>query len=216
MAAEVSNIEEFMWKYSCRTASFSASSMRDRFQYLFSLNGVLRMESLYLADLSDLCDFIFHQKEERDPYMCLILRIGTGKTSSRRTIFGRAMRHIDPRLCCMGGLGFYLLLRFLVTREHEAFDFTDNKTWFNRKLIRAMPQEKKRKKTMTEAEAIANLLEVAGALITRLYILKLVFTNIVLVFTNVLPCIYILLYLYLQYLLCVITYFYLCIYKLLF
>jgi hypothetical protein len=139
MAAEVSNIEDFMWKYSCRTASFSASSMRDRFQYLFSLNGVLRMESLYLADLSDLCDFIFHQKEERDPYMCLILRIGTGKTSSRRTIFGRAMRHVDPRLCPKGGLGFYLLLRFLVTREHEAFDFTNNKTWFNRKLIRAMP-----------------------------------------------------------------------------
>ena len=70
MAGEVSHIEEFVWAYICRTASFSASYMRDRFQYLFSLNCVLQMESVYLADLSDLCEFIFHQNQERDPYMC--------------------------------------------------------------------------------------------------------------------------------------------------
>ena len=135
-----------MWNYSCKTASFSASSLRDRFQYLFSLNGVLRMESLYLADLSDLCDFIFHQKQEKDPYQCLILRIGTGKASQRRTIFGRAMRHIDARLCPMGALAFYLHIRFHVTKEYEEFDFGDNSSWFNRKLIRAMPHGNSKKK----------------------------------------------------------------------
>ena len=60
MADELAKIEKFMWEYSCKTATFSVSSMRDRFQYLFTLNGVLRMESFYLADLADLCDFIFH------------------------------------------------------------------------------------------------------------------------------------------------------------
>ena len=55
--------------------------MRDRFQYLMSLNGVLRMELFYLADLSDLCDFIFHKKNERDPYQKLILRVVTGKAN---------------------------------------------------------------------------------------------------------------------------------------
>ena len=90
--------------------------MRDRFQYLFSLNGVLRMESLYLAYLSDLCDFIFHQKLERDPYQCLILRVGTGKANQRRTIFGRAVRHVDAILCPMGAPAFYLHNRFIVTK----------------------------------------------------------------------------------------------------
>ena len=126
------------------------------------------------------------------------------------------MRHIDPRLCPKGGLGFYLLLHFLVTREHEKFDFTDNKSWFNRKLIRAMPRETKRKRAMTEQEAIANLLEVAGTLITPFHNLQFVFTKLFFVFTNVIPCIYILWYLYLQTYLCVITSFTLCIYKLLF
>ena len=153
-----------MWDYSCKTASFSASSLRDRFQYLFSLNGLLRMESLYLADLSDLYDFIFHQKQERDPYQCLILRIGTGKASQRRTIFGRAMRHVDARLCPMVALAFYLHNRFLVTREYENFDFGDNSTWFNRKLIRAMPQGSKNKqnRSMEEQDAIDELEEVLG------------------------------------------------------
>ena len=164
IAGELASIEKYMWEYSCKTASFSASSMRDRFQYLFSLNGVLRMESLYLADLSDLCDFIFHQKQERDPYQCLILRVGTGKASQRRTIFGRAMRHVDARLCPMGALAFYLHNRFIVTKEYKDFDFGVNSTWFNRKLIRAMPQgnKAKRKRSMEEQEAIDQLEQVLG------------------------------------------------------
>ena len=72
MDGEVANIEKCMWECSCKTASFSASSMHDQFQYLFTLNGVLRVKSLYLADLSDLCNFIFHHKQVVDPDMCLI------------------------------------------------------------------------------------------------------------------------------------------------
>ena len=86
IVGEMATIEKHMWKYSCRMASYSASSMRDRFQYLFNLNVVLRMESLYLEDLSDLCYFIFHQKQERDPYQSLVLRVGTRKANQRRTI----------------------------------------------------------------------------------------------------------------------------------
>ena len=32
MAIDISNIEQFLWKYSYKRASFSASTMRDRFQ----------------------------------------------------------------------------------------------------------------------------------------------------------------------------------------
>ena len=175
MASELAKIEEFMWEYSCKTATFSASSMRDRFQYLMTLNGVLRMESMYIADLSDLCDFIFHQKDELDPYQCLIMRIGTGKANKSRVIFGRAMRHTDPRLCAMGGLAFYLHIRFLVTKEYEEFDFCDNSTWFNRKLIRSMPKKKpktKRKRTEAEQKALDQLEEVLGEFTTTFCIYK--------------------------------------------
>ena len=158
IAGELALIEKYMWENSYRTASFSASSMRDMFQYLFSLNGLLRMQSLYLEDLSDLCDFIFHQKLERDPYQCLILRVGTGKANQRRTIFGTEMRHVDARLCPMGALAFYLHNRFSVTKEYEEFDFCDNSSWFNIKLIRAMPQgSKKRKEARKNRRPLMNL-----------------------------------------------------------
>ena len=68
MASDLVSIENCMWEHSCRTTIFRDSLMRDRCQYLIMLNGVLRMESLYLGDSSDLCNFIFHQKQERDSY----------------------------------------------------------------------------------------------------------------------------------------------------
>jgi len=113
-----------------------------------TLGGVLRSESMYLADLSDLCDFLFHQTLEPDPYHVSVLRIGRGKTNKANNIFGRAMRHKDPRMCSVCGLGLYLLARFQSTNEiDELFDFTNNETWFNIKLLRSMQQRKKRKKS---------------------------------------------------------------------
>ena len=81
IAGELASIENYMWDYSCKTAMFSTSLMRGMFQYLFTSNGTLMMESLYPAELSDFCDFIFHQKQERDPYQCSIIRVGAGKVN---------------------------------------------------------------------------------------------------------------------------------------
>ena len=53
-----------------------------------------------------------------------------------------------------------------MTKEYDESDFTDNKAKFNRKLIRAIPRETKRKRAMNEQEAIVNILEVGGTLIT--------------------------------------------------
>jgi len=63
------------------TPSFGASSLRDRFQFLMSLCGVLRSESLFKADLSDLMDIKLESQltKEPFPYHVLILRIGEGK-----------------------------------------------------------------------------------------------------------------------------------------
>ena len=68
IAGEPASIKKYIWKYSCKTSTFIASSIRDWFQYLFMINGVLRMESLYLANLSDLWNFTFNQKQECDQY----------------------------------------------------------------------------------------------------------------------------------------------------
>ena len=79
----------------------------------------MSIESLYLDNLGDLCDFIFHQKIQPDPYQCLILRTYTGKVNINRTIFGRAVRYVDARLFPMGALAFYLHVRFMVTKEYK-------------------------------------------------------------------------------------------------
>lgn len=76
------------------------------------------------------------------------------------------MRHVDPRLYQMGALAFYLHIRFHVNKEHEGFDFGDDTTWFNRKLICLMPKATKRKQKITplEQETIDELEEVVGML----------------------------------------------------
>ena len=56
------------------------SSIRDRFQFLMTLSGCLRSDSLYKADLCDLCDLVYHQNAKRSVYQILILRIGEAKT----------------------------------------------------------------------------------------------------------------------------------------
>ena len=139
MAMEIPNIEQFLWEYSCKMALHSASGILDIFKYLMLLNGFLRMKSLHLANLSDLCDFIFHQKNERDPYYCLILRKCTGNVNKNRTKFGRATRHVSTRLYLIVDLESYLNIRLIVIKEYEKFNFSDNSTWLNQKLLRAIP-----------------------------------------------------------------------------
>ena len=48
------------------------------------------------------------------------------------------MRLRDVELCSIGANGLYLLTRFEVTKEIENIDFSDNKSWFNRKILRSM------------------------------------------------------------------------------
>ena len=58
---------------------YGATTLRDRFHFLFTLGAVIRSESVFKADLSDLMDFTFHQENEPDPYYVLVMRIGFGK-----------------------------------------------------------------------------------------------------------------------------------------
>ena len=95
----------------------------------------MRSDSLYSADLCDLCDFTFLQPKEGDDYHIMILRDGDAKTSKGKTQYGKVMRHKLPELCSMCALGLYLLVRFEITKEVQTFDFMNNHSWFNQKLL---------------------------------------------------------------------------------
>ena len=138
MIDEVHAIEDYMWHYGCTTLPYCAASLRDRYQYLATLAGVLRSESLYRGDLSDLCDFKFNQRLEPSPYHIGIQRVSMGKANADKVLYGRAIRHREPQLCSIGALGFYLMARFHVTDEIDCIDFSDNATWFNRKILSRM------------------------------------------------------------------------------
>ena len=99
---------------------------------LMSHNAILRGESLFLSNLSDLC-MVNHKEDISNEVEILILRIATGKTNNLKTLFGRCMRHVKVEMCPIGGLGFYLLMRYHVCNEN--FDFTKNENWFNIKLL---------------------------------------------------------------------------------
>ena len=62
---------------------YGANALRGRFQLLLSFSDVLSRDSIYKADLSDLCDFKCKQKLELDPYHICILRVSEGKTEDK-------------------------------------------------------------------------------------------------------------------------------------
>jgi hypothetical protein len=68
----------------------------------------------------------------------MVNQIPFGKTNHGRTIYGRATRHRDVKLCAVATFWFYLQYRFFVTDEF--LDFTvdgccDNSKWFDIKLL---------------------------------------------------------------------------------
>jgi len=115
------------------------TGFRHRFCFLYLTSGILRCESVYQAELSDF-QAIVMKNEERDlhPLLIMIMQIPFGKTNKGSIRYGRATRHRDVRLCCIGALTFYLNLRFFVTNEFSNFslsDWCDNSKWFDMKLL---------------------------------------------------------------------------------
>ena len=59
-----------------------------------------------------------------------------GKTNHGVKLYGHCLCHIDVHQCGIGAFVFYLYLCFHVTGEMEnPPDFTDNKAWFDIKLL---------------------------------------------------------------------------------
>jgi hypothetical protein len=113
---------------------YAISSLRDRFTFLKTHNGILRGESLFKCELSDMFTLTL-KNEGPSPCTILILQVFTGKTNLNKTLYGRVMRHKDVNLCAIGALGLYLHLRFGHSREVDDMDFTDNNSWFDVKVL---------------------------------------------------------------------------------
>ena len=94
--------------------------------------GILRGESLFKCELSDLCDLVL-DIEGVHPCHIMVKRIENGKTNGLKTIYGRVMRHKEANLCLIGAIGLYLLSRFHLNSEN--LNFFSNSTWFNVKLL---------------------------------------------------------------------------------
>ena len=115
------------------------SAIRNRYCLLMLTSGILRCESLYRAELSDLFH-LDHPKSESDvhqPFL-LVLQLLDGKANKGKRLYGRSTRHSNPKLCSVGALAFYLQLRFRLTEEFRNFsldDWLDNSKWFKVKLL---------------------------------------------------------------------------------
>jgi hypothetical protein len=132
LVQKVPGIEKALFFKNCKTMAFSQASLRDRFFFLMTHQGILRGESLVQCELSDLCDIVLVE-EGPTPCQILVMQVATGKTNSTKTIYGRVMRHKIPELCPIGALGLYLMSRFHVAGEK--LDFTSNEKWFSVKLL---------------------------------------------------------------------------------
>jgi hypothetical protein len=146
-------IEEEMWKLNSHSGPYAVSGLRDLFFLLFTKAGLLRGESLCHAELSDLFSMV---KQDEGPigHDALIcnLQIHKGKQNfDGRIVLGHSMRHADVSLCSIGALAFYLVMIFHITKE--TINITDNKSWFNRKLL-IMP---KRGQTSTNKWSIVTM-----------------------------------------------------------
>lgn len=144
---QVLEIERAYWLQGCSVSDTAPSvctlstfcSLRNRFNFLMNFSGMLRNESVQMAELSDCRHFVVQRKnKDHDPMPVFMLAIAQGKTCHDHPQYGRATRHVDVWQCPVGALAFYWLFRFHVNREFQMDDLPDlrvNANWFDMKLL---------------------------------------------------------------------------------
>ena len=63
MVSDIARLEKYLWNYNRRTSCSSAALLQGMFQFLMTLSRVARIESLYLEDICDLCDFLLQNNK---------------------------------------------------------------------------------------------------------------------------------------------------------
>lgn len=141
IADDYPKLEAELWQDSQEATSYRnvTAYLRHRYCLLHLTSGILRCESLHRAELSDFLHVWIPMKEtDIHPMMMMVNQLLQGKTNHGRKMYGRATRHKNVFLCCVGALAFYLMYRFFVTSEFKDFtveDWMDNEKWFDIKLL---------------------------------------------------------------------------------
>ena len=73
-------IEEELFKRNAFSSHHLQGALRDRFSFLMTFCGVLRGESLFICELSDLFDVIYDTPDKENVH-AMIMEIATGKTN---------------------------------------------------------------------------------------------------------------------------------------
>jgi hypothetical protein len=117
-------ISDWLLNHQSHNPIKSQASLRDRFHlliyrftFLMSNFGILRGESLFKAELSDLTSIELVNEGTIHKCTVLVMRIAIGKTNELKTLYGRIMRHKSLHLCGIGALAMYLFSRFHVSNE---------------------------------------------------------------------------------------------------
>jgi hypothetical protein len=76
---QVNNIEEKFWEGG-KTARGCLPGLRNRYIFLQCYSGLLRSETMFLGELSDMLNIEYQRQQDCDPYEILILQIAAGKS----------------------------------------------------------------------------------------------------------------------------------------
>ena len=87
--------------------------------FLFTTKGVLRGDTAFKLELSDLFHVKVKRHDDPHPLMIFILQFATGKTNHGMKLYRRVSRHVDVETCPVGLIAFYLFYRFEVTKEMD-------------------------------------------------------------------------------------------------
>ena len=168
-------IELTCWQDSHQTNRRSmVSQLRHRYCLLHLTSGILRAESLHRADISDFQSLTV-PKLSTDVHNIYVMvnQIPHGKTTHGRMQYGRATRHKEVALCCVGALAFYLTMRFYLTGEFASMtaeDWSDKSTWFDIKLLADVGGADRTKEMRNDqcAKHIKNVLQRLSVLCSKL------------------------------------------------
>jgi Centromere DNA-binding protein complex CBF3 subunit, domain 2 len=133
-------IEAMMWDDADELGNRSlCCALRHRYCALHLTSGILRCESIYRAEFSDYLG-IFIPKQDTDVHQPFVMinQIPIGKTTHGRKQYGRATRHKEVSLCCIGAFAMYVQFRFFCTNEFADMsveDWLDNSKWFDVKVL---------------------------------------------------------------------------------
>jgi hypothetical protein len=75
---QVGNIENAFWDHG-KTVRESIPSLRNRYIFLQCYSGLLRSESMFLGELSDMLGIEYQRSRDSDPFFILVMQIATGK-----------------------------------------------------------------------------------------------------------------------------------------